>query len=94
MPETTVHAPPSFAALLWLLAGYGALLVWYLLRRDAGPEARTAPVTPRWRPPEGLSPAAIAWLGGYLDGTGIVLRRALAAALADLAMKGHLRIDV
>jgi hypothetical protein len=73
----------SGAVGLFVLLGY-YLFVWYLVGRD--PPAGT--IIPRFQPPEGFSPATARHLMrmGYDD-------RAFAAALIDMAVKGHTTIS-
>jgi len=73
----------STAVGLLLLVGY-YLFVWYLVGKD--PAAGT--IIPRFHPPEGFSPAMARHLTrmGYDD-------KAFAAAVIDMAVKGHLGIS-
>lgn len=71
------------------LTGFLMLLGYYvLIWRRVGRDPEPGPIIPLFEPPAGFSPAAVRVLTrmGFDD-------RALAAALVDLAVKGHLLIE-
>ena len=73
----------------WVLAAPGFLFLYYLIAWfRIGPEPRPGTVVARYEPPQGLSPAAIRFVAyGTTDG------RSLAAVIAQLAVRGCLRVE-
>ncbi len=80
---------------LWWVIGGAALVnlyflwAWWRVGRDPKPGV----IIPRWQPPEGISPAAAAWLRGEAGLRGGDAGRMFSAALVSLAVKGFLRIE-
>ena len=73
----------------WILAAPGLLFVYYLIAWFwIGPEPKPGAVVTRYEPPEGLSPAALRFIAyGTTDG------RSFAAVIAQLAVRGCLRVE-
>jgi hypothetical protein len=73
----------------WILLGPVLLFVYYLVAWwRIGPEPAPGPLVARYEPPEGLSAAAVRYIAhGTTDG------RSLAAAIAQLAVSGCVRIE-
>jgi hypothetical protein len=73
----------------WVLAAPGLLFLYYLIAWiRIGPEPKPGAVVARYEPPEGLSPAALRFIAhGTTDG------RSLAAVIAQLAVRGSLRVE-
>lgn len=75
--------------LLVALAGLGLLLLYYLISwHKVGRDPAAGVIIPRYGPPKGYSPASLRFVRrmGYDH-------KAFAAALVNLAVKGHLRIE-
>jgi hypothetical protein len=72
-----------------VLVAPAALFLFYLIAWiRIGPEPKRGVVVPRYEPPEGLSPAATRFIAtGTTDG------RSLAAVIAQLAVRGCLRVE-
>jgi uncharacterized membrane protein YgcG len=91
-PTTEQHVRYFFAdnrSMLAGLAGFAALLFYYALAwMLVGRDPPRGMVTPRFTPPDDLSPAAMRYLlrMGYDDKT-------FAAAVVSMAVKGRLRIE-
>lgn len=73
----------------WLLAVPALLFVFYLIAwLRIGPEATPGPLVVAYEPPDGLSPAAMRYVDkGTTDG------RSFAAVLAQLAVRGCIRVE-
>ncbi len=73
----------------WVLGAPALLFLFYLAAWiRIGPEPQPGVVVPRYEPPEGLSPAAVRFLTtGTTDG------RSFAAVIAQLALRGCLRVE-
>jgi Predicted membrane protein (DUF2207) len=73
----------------WMLAAPAALCLFYLIAWiRIGPEPKPGVVVSRYEPPEGLSPAAARFVAtGTTDG------RSFAAVIAQLAVRGCLRVE-
>ncbi|WP_174801540.1 DUF2207 domain-containing protein [Martelella limonii] len=102
VPKGAIDAPSSSQAASWFLsdyrdyilgiAGFLVVFAYYLLSwRKVGRDPPAGVMVPRWEPPEGLSPALVA----YVEHQGFGSRRfdAIAATAIDLAVKGYLVID-
>lgn len=74
---------------LWMLAAPASLFLFYLIAWfRIGPEPQPGPVVARYEPPDGLSPAAVRYISaGTTDG------RSFAAVIAQLALRGCLRVE-
>lgn len=99
-PKGIVAPPPWWQRFLdriglwWVLGGIGLLgayfaWAWSKVGRDPAPGA----IFPRWEPPDGLSPAGVAWLNREASGFGADHQREFIAAIMSLAVKGLIRID-
>jgi len=88
--ERAPYVPPSgYRPLLWGAGGLALLFAYYLLIwRLVGRDPEAGVVIPRYRPPQGESPASMRYLRlmAYDD-------RCLAAAVLSLAIKGYLTIE-
>ena len=73
----------------WLLAVPALLFGFYLIAwLRIGPEAAPSPLVVAYEPPDGLSPAAVRYVAvGTTDG------RSFAAVLAQLAVRGCIRVE-
>ena len=73
----------------WLLAAPGVLFLFYLMARFwIGPEPKPGAMGARYEPPDGLSPAGARFIAsGTTDG------RSFAAVIAQLAVRGCLRVE-
>jgi hypothetical protein len=73
----------------WVFAAPGVLFLYYLIAWFwIGPEPKAGAVVARYEPPEGLSPAAARFIAsGTTDG------RSFAAVIAQLAVRGCLRVE-
>jgi hypothetical protein len=73
----------------WMLAAPALLFLFYLIAWFwIGPEPQPGAIVPRYEPPEGLSPAAVRYITvGTTDG------RSFAAVIAELAVRGCLRVE-
>jgi len=73
----------------WMLAAPASLFLFYLIAWVwIGPEPKAGAVVTHYEPPDGLSPAAVRFVGaGVTDG------RSFAAVIAQLALRGCLRIE-
>jgi len=73
----------------WVLAAPGLLFLFYLIAWfRIGPEPKPGAFVARYEPPEGLSPAAARYIAtGTTDG------RSFAAVIAQLAIRGCLRVE-
>ena len=73
----------------WLLAAPGVLFLFYLMARFwIGPEPKPGAMVARYEPPDGLSPAGARFIAsGTTDG------RSFAAVIAQLAVRGCLRVE-
>jgi len=73
----------------WVLAAPASLFLFYLIAWwRIGPEPQPGPIVARYEPPEGLSPAAVRYIAaGTTDG------RSFAAVIAQLAVRGCLRVE-
>jgi hypothetical protein len=83
---------PRFQSLrrdAWVFVAPGLLFLYYLVAWiRIGPEPKPGVVVTRYDPPEGLSPAALRFIfSGTTDG------RSLAAVIAQLAIRGCVRIE-
>jgi uncharacterized membrane protein YgcG len=81
--------PTSYQPLVWGGGGLALLLGYYLLIwRVVGRDPETGVVIPRYRPPQGESPASMRYLQrmAYDD-------RCFAAGVLSLAIKGYLTIE-
>ncbi len=94
-----IDEPPLMQKLLWFVGDNGAAIVlllgllapfaWHYRSWDkVGRDPPKGVIIPRFKPPEGLSPAACR----YVLDMGFN-RNAFTAAIISLAVKGHLRID-
>jgi hypothetical protein len=90
-PSGAVHQPKAQFLRRdgWMVAAPLVLFLFYLLAWfRIGPEPRPGAVVPRYEPPAGLSPAAMRFIHtGTTDG------RSFAAAIAQLAVRGCLRVE-
>jgi predicted membrane protein DUF2207 len=91
-PSGAIHRPMTdlLRRNEWLLAAPGLLFLFYLIAWiRIGPEPKPGVVMPRYEPPEGLSPAAMRFVAtGTTDG------RSFAAVIAQLAVRGCLRVEL
>jgi hypothetical protein len=73
----------------WMLAVPALLFLYYLIAWIwIGPEPKPGVIVARYEPPDGLSPAAARYIvSGSTDG------RSLAAVIAELAVRGCLRVE-
>lgn len=73
----------------WVFAAPALLFLFYLIAwLRIGPEPKPGSVVARYEPPEGLSPAAVRYIAaGTTDG------RSFAAVIAQLAVRGCLRVE-
>ena len=73
----------------WVFAAPGLLFLYYLIAWIwIGPESKPGAFVARYEPPEGLSPAAARYIAsGTTDG------RSFAAVIAQLAVRGCLRVE-
>ena len=73
----------------WVLAAPGLLFLYYLIAWFwIGPEPKPGAFVARYEPPDGLSPAAARFIAsGTTDG------RSFAAVIAQLAVRGCLRVE-
>jgi Predicted membrane protein (DUF2207) len=90
-PSGAIHRPwtDSLHSERLVLGAPALLFLFYLIAWiRIGPEPKPGVVMPRYEPPEGLSPAAMRFLTtGTTDG------RSLAAVIAQLAVRGCLRVE-
>ena len=87
-PEKAMHVLKDNRTFLASFIGLAVLLAYYLMVWGAvGRDPEKGAIVPIYTPPDNLSPAAIRFLAqmGYDD-------RVLAAAVIDMAVKGHLGI--
>ncbi|AJY47954.1 DUF2207 family protein [Martelella endophytica] len=102
VPKGAIDAPSSTDSARWFLSdyrnyfiGFGGLILvfafYFLSWRRVGRDPKPGVIVPRWEPPEGLSPALVA----YVEHQGFGSHRfdAIAATAIDLAVKGYLVID-
>jgi Predicted membrane protein (DUF2207) len=90
-PSGYIHKP-MFAFLrrdAWMLGGPVFLFFFYLIAwASIGPDPKPGAVVARYEPPDGLSPAAARYIAsGATDG------RSFAAVIAQLAVRGCLRVE-
>jgi hypothetical protein len=90
-PSGSIHKP-EFGLLRrdgWMLGAPAFLFLYYLIAWvRIGPEPKPGTVVARYDPPENLSPAAVRYIAsGTTDG------RSLAAVIAELAVRGCLRVE-
>ncbi len=90
-PAGFIH-PPKLQVLgpdQWLFAGPALLFLYYLIAWFwIGPEPKPGTVVTRYDPPENLSAAAVRYIAsGVSDG------RSFAAVIAELAVRGCLRVE-
>jgi hypothetical protein len=90
-PSVYIHRPHLWFLRQngWMLAGPAFLFFFYLIAWfRIGPEPKPGVVVSRYEPPEGLSPAATRFVAtGTTDG------RSFAAVIAQLAVRGCLRVE-
>jgi len=90
-PSGAIHKPwTDFLHSESLVFGVPALLFLFYLAAwiRIGPEPKPGAVVPRYEPPDGFSPAAVRFLTtGTTDG------RSFAAVIAQLALRGCLRVE-
>ena len=97
-PKDLVAQPDTSTQQAWWIADYGPLLAaaaalitlcgfYYVAWQRAGRNPRAGTIVPLFSPPDGLSPAAMRYI--WKMGTD---NRAVAAALVELGVKGHVRM--
>jgi hypothetical protein len=90
-PSGYIHTPElqSLHRDAWVFAAPGLLFLYYLIAWFwIGPEPKPGAFVARYEPPEGLSPAAARYIAsGTTDG------RSFAAVIAQLAVRGCLRVE-
>lgn len=90
-PAGFIHQPKLHALGpdQWLFAGPALLFLYYLIAWFwIGPEPKPGTVVTRYDPPEGLSAAGVRFIAaGVTDG------RSFAAVIAELAVRGCLRVE-
>jgi hypothetical protein len=91
-PSGYIHKP-KFAFLrrdAWMLGGPAFLFLFYLIAWfSIGPDPKPGAVVARYEPPDGLSPAAARYIAsGATDG------RSFAAVIAQLAVRGCIRVEI
>lgn len=90
-PAGTIHKPKGnfLRRGSWMLGAPASLFVYYLMAWFLiGPELKSGIVVARYEPPAGLSPAALRFITtGTTDG------RTFAAVIAQLALRGCLRVE-
>ena len=90
-PSGAVHKPKLdlLGRDTWMLGAPALLFFFYLIAWFwIGPEPKPGPIVARYEPPDGLSPAAVRYISaGTTDG------RSFAAVIAQLALRGCLRVE-